>query len=177
MNQVCQVEQSVERISNDALRIAQNEVLIGVAVGADVGLEITPGNRSECDTDVGDDAVVLGVDLVLGDVEVRVIELARRKCGHLASRTRRRQEILCIVGLRPDHQTHQRAYVTLVDLIVVGVGVGHRQIGVQPGIDLRLRGARNVDATVVRAWDYTALVVEGSSEAVVDPVVRGRAAE
>src|SRR5207253_7433394 len=73
--------------------------------------------------------------------------------------------------------THQRAYVTLVDLIVVGVGVGHRQIGVQPGIDLRLRGARNVDATVVRAWDYTALVVEGSSEAVVDPVVRGCAAE
>jgi hypothetical protein len=56
---------------------------------------------------------------------------------------------LALSGLRPEQQADERAVVALVRLVVVGQGVLHRQVGAQPAVHLRLRGAGEVDARVV----------------------------
>ena len=171
LNQVRQIEQSIEIGANDTLGISQQQIRIRVGIGADVCLEIAPRNRRQRDAHVGDDAVVLGVDLILGDVEVRIIHFGPRgQGGNTGERridgrdpapgTGWSQEVLRIVGLRPRHQPHQRTDFALVDLIVVGIRVAHRQIGVQPRIDLRLRSAGHIYATIVGAGNDSLLPVE-----------------
>ena len=173
------VEDAVRRISRRAFRIPHDEVLVRVGVGAVDGLEAAPRKRREGEGEVGDDAVVLGVDLVLVDVEVRVVDLrgVRREGGDPAPGAGGREVGFRVVGLRPEHHADERPDVSLVHLVVVGVGVGHREIGVQPRVDLGLRGARQVDAIVLRIRDDALLPVDGGAEPVVDPAVGRRAAE
>ena len=143
------VENTVVRGAGQASGIAQNEVLVGIGVGAEVGLKAPPRKRRHQEAEVDYDAVGLGVDLVFGDVEVRIIQLRRRRLGgDLAPGAECREVILRVVGLGPDHQVDERAQVALVHLIVVVVRVGHREVAVQPGSDLGLRRARHVDPLV-----------------------------
>ena len=143
------VENTVVRSAGQASGIAQNEVLIGIGVGAEVGLEAPPRKRSHQQAEVDDDTIGLGIDLVLDDVEVRIIQFCRRRLdGDLAPGAEWREVILRVVGLGPDHQVDERAQVALVHLIVVVVRVGHREVAVQPGSDLGLRRSRHVDPLV-----------------------------
>ena len=143
------VENTVVRGAGQASGIAQNEVLVGIGVGAEVGLKAPPRKRRRQEAEVDDDAIGLGVDLVLDDVVVRIIQLRRRRLGgDLAPGAEWREVILRVVGLGPDHQVDERAQVALVHLIVVVVGVGHREVAVQPGSDLGLRRSRYVDPLV-----------------------------
>ena len=172
------VEHTVVRRAGHACGIAQNEVLVGIAVDTEVGLEAPPCERRRQEAEIDHDAVGLGVDLVLGDVEVRIIQLRRRRlAGDLAPGAEWREVIPCVVGLGPEHEVQERTQRSLVHLIVVVIGKGHRQIGVQPGCDLGLGASRHVGPIVTAVRDDPLLPVERRAEAVVDLAIRGRAAE
>ena len=174
-NHVRLIKQSVERVPRRAERIAQRLVLIGVRVGAEVGLDVAPRERGDDEPDVGDQPVGLRIELVLGDVVVRVVELrSSPNYRHQAPGTRGREIIPRVIILRPQHQAHQRADVAFVYLIVVHIGVDHRQVGGQPGVDPSLGGSGDVGATVTRAAHDPFLLIEGSAQPVIDRVVGRR---
>ena len=129
-----------------ALGMAQHQVLVRVGVRADVRPEVAPRERREREADVDDDAVRLVVDLVLVDGEVRVVDFRRRRERRDArARAGRREVVRGVVRVRPREQADERAVVALERLIVVGVRVDHRQVGVQPRRHLALRRAGEVD--------------------------------
>ena len=175
---VRQIEYPSLRIAGDTLRMSQQQILRGVVVRAQVRLDVAPGEWGHDNPDVGDQAVGFRVDLVLGNVEVGVVELSpgpdRR---HEAPRSSRRQIVPRIVGLRPQHQAHERADVALVDLVVVRVAIDHRQVGVQPRVDSGLRGPRDVDFIEVRVVYDAFLLVERGTQPVVDRIVGRRPTE
>ena len=172
------IEYPVRRIPRHTFRVSEQQVLIRVCIDAEVGLDASPRKRRNNEADVGDQAVGFGIDLVLGDVEVRIIELRRgRERGQPAPGAGGRQVVLRIVGLRPQHQAHQRTDVALVHLVVVRIGVHHRQVGGQPGVDPCLGGSGDVDAIVCRALDNAFLLIEGRAQPVVDRIVGRRSAE
>ena len=53
----------------------------------------------------------------------------------------RQSQFAALFVSRPDQQADERTVVALERLVVVRVGVHHRQIGVQPARDLRLSSA------------------------------------
>ncbi len=94
--------------------MTQDHILVGVGIGSDVGLDVAPRHGRELETEIRDDAIVLRRDLILVDVEVRIIHFARssdvREAPALARGT---QVILRIIGGRPYEKSKERSARTL----------------------------------------------------------------
>ena len=177
-NQVRLVENAARGVSRLALGIAEQEILVCVGVRADVALEVPPRKWRDHDADVRDDAALLGIDRVLGDVVVRIIDFRRRRqAGQPAPEAGWREVVLGVVILRPEHEADEWTDFSLVHLIVVAIGIRHREIGAQPRLDLRLGGSRHIDSVIPRIRDHSGLVVDRRGQPVIDGVVGRRPAE
>src|ERR1044071_7561235 len=119
---VSNVDDSVIGKSKGALGVTHKKVLIRVAVSSNVRLEVAPAERRELQSKIRNDAVVLGCDLVLVDVEVRVVYFSTlSQCGKPASLPGGRQIILRILVRRPHQESDERTAIAFVRLPVVRI--------------------------------------------------------